>query len=271
VLSELWGQPVIVDNVCGAGATAGPAHVAKAAADGHTLLINTSAQAYSAVFSMNLSYDPAKDFVQVIALTRQPYVLVVGRTAPIDTLDGLIAAARAQPGKFRFGSTGIGTGTHVGIEVFNRAARIAARHVPPSADESNADTIENAVAGRFDYYLVPIALALPHITTGNLVAVGVSTRQRSVLLPEVPPIAEAIANFDFPIWYGMWAPAGTPPSVVDRLERDFGRALAEPGCGEWIADHGGEPMNLTRAEFGRLIESERATAMSLVATSGIKT
>ncbi len=175
-LSELWGQPVTVENITGAGATAGPEQVAKSPADGSTLLINTNAQAYSAALLKDLPYDPLKDFIPIIPLTRQAYVLVTGKMTGVTTVGGLIAAAKAKPGELKFGSTGIGTGTHVGVEKFNQAAGIKALHVPPSPNDSNADTIANAVAERFTYYLVPISLALPHIRDGTLVALGVVPR-----------------------------------------------------------------------------------------------
>ena len=147
-LSELWRQPVTVENIPGAGATAGPAQVAKSPADGYTLLINTNAQAYSAALLKDLPYDPLKDFIPVIPLTSQPYVLVAGKAAGVTTVAELIAAAKAKPGELKFGSTGIGTGTHIGIEKFNHAAGIKALHVPPLPSDSNADTLANAIAGR---------------------------------------------------------------------------------------------------------------------------
>src|SRR5579862_8819489 len=121
-LSELWGQPVAVENHPGAGATAAPALVAKSPADGYTLLINTSAQAYSAVSSKNVPYDPLKDFIPVASLTTQPYVLVAGKPAGVTSVRELIAAAKAKPGELKFGSTGLGTGTHLGIVKFNLEA-----------------------------------------------------------------------------------------------------------------------------------------------------
>jgi len=260
-LSELWGQPVTVENIPGAGATAGPAQVAKSSADGYTLLINTNAQAYSAVFLKDLPYDPLKDFIPIIPLTRQPYVLVAGKAAGLTTVGELIAAAKAKPG----------TATHIGVEKFNQAAGIKALHVLPLPSDSNADTIANAIAGRFTYYLVPISLALPHIRDGALVALGVSTARRSTLLPEVPTIAEAgVAGFDFPIWYGIWVPAGTPNSVVDKLSSDIGRIVAGPELRGWIAKHGGEPMSMTQPQFARFVQSESEGAARLVKASGIK-
>jgi tripartite-type tricarboxylate transporter receptor subunit TctC len=270
-LSELWGQPLTVENITGAGATAGPAQVAKSPADGHTLLINTNAQAYSAAFLNELPYDPLKDFIPIIPLTRQAYVLVTCKATGVTTIGELIAAAKAKPGELKFGSTGIGTGTHVGVEKFNHAAEIKALHVPPSPNDSNADMITNAIAGRFSYCLVPIALALPHIRDGALVALGVSTARRSTLLPEVPTIAEAsVARFDFPIWYGIWVPAGTSTGVVDKLANDIGRVLAGPDLREWIAKHGGELMRMTQPEFVRFVESESEGAARLMKAARIK-
>jgi tripartite-type tricarboxylate transporter receptor subunit TctC len=270
-LSELWGQPVTVENITGAGATAGPAQVAKSPADGHTLLINTNAQAYSAALLKELPYDPLKDFIPIIPLTGQAYVFVTGKATGVTTIGGLIAAAKAKPGDLKFGSTGISTGTHVGVEKFNHAAEIKALHVPPSPNDSNADIIANAIAGRFTYCLVPISLALPHIRDGTLVALGVSTARRSTLLPEVPTIAEAsVARFDFPIWYGIWVPAGTSTGMVDKLANDIGRVLAGPDLREWIAKHGGEPMSMTQPEFVRFVESESEGAARLMKAVSVK-
>ena len=270
-LSKLWGQAVTVENIPGAGATAGPAQVAKSPPDGYTLLINTNAQAYSAALLKDLPYDPLKDFIPIVPLTRQPYVLVAGKAAGVATVAELIAAARAKPGELKFGSTGIGTGTHIGVEKFNQAAGIKALHVPPLPSDSNADTIANAIAGHFTYYLVPISLALPNIRDGKLIALGVSTARRSALLPEVPTIAEAgVAGFDFPIWYGLWAPAGTPAGVIDKLVKDIGRVLAGQSLRDWVTKHGGEPMNMTQPEFARFVLSESKSAAQIIRAAGIK-
>jgi tripartite-type tricarboxylate transporter receptor subunit TctC len=270
-LSEVWGQPVTVENIPGAGATAGPAQVAKSPADGYTLLINTSAQAYSAAVLNNLPYDPLKDFIPVIPLTSQPYVLVAGKPAGVTTVGELIAAAKAKPGELKCGSAGVATGTHVGVEKFNQAAGIEAQHVPALPTDSNANTIANAIAGRTTYYMAPISLALPAIHDGKLVALGVTTARRSTLLPEVPTIAEAgVAGFDFPIWYGLWAPAGTPAAVVDKLAKDIARALATPEMRDWLAKHGADPMSMTQPEFARFVLSESENAVRIIKVAGAK-
>lgn len=270
-LSTLWGQPVMVENHPGAGSTAAPALVAKSPADGYTLLVNTSAHAYSAALLKNLPYDPLKDFIPVAPLTSQPYVLVAGKSSGIATLGELIATAKAKPGQLRFGSSGLGTGTHLGVEKFNLEVGIKALHVPARQGDAIADTIANTVAGRTDYLLAPIELALPQIRDGKLIALGVSTARRSVLLPEVPTIAEAgVAGFDFPIWYGIWVPAGTPAGVVDKLAMDIGRVLAGPDLREWVAKHGGEPMGMTQPEFAHFVLKESESAQRIIKAAGVK-
>jgi len=265
----LWGQPVTVENVPGAGATDGPARVAKSPADGYTLLVNTSAQAYSAALLKNLPYDPLKDFIPVAPLTSQPYVLVTGRLTGITTVGELVAAAKAKPGHLRFGSSGMGTGSHLGIEKFNLAADIKAVHVPAQPGDAIADAIANTVAGRTDYLLAPIQLALVDIRAGKLLPLGVSTKKRSSLLPEVPTLAEAgVAGFDYPIWYGVWTPAGTPAAVVDKLAKAIARALAAPDLREWLAKHGSDPMSMSQPEFARFVLSESESAARVIEAAG---
>jgi tripartite-type tricarboxylate transporter receptor subunit TctC len=270
-LSELWSEPVIVENHPGAGATLGPALVAKSPADGYTLLINTSAQAYSAALSKNLSYDPLKDFIPVASLTNQPYVLVAGKVAGITTVRELIAAAKAKPGELKFGSTGVGTGTHLGIVKFNLEAGIKVVDVPPQPTDAIADVLAATIAGRITYMMAPISITLTPIRDGKLFSLGVTTVRRSPLLPDVPTIAEAgVAGFDFPIWYGIWVPAGTPTGVVDKLSRDIARVLGGHELHDWVAEHGGEPMNMTRPEFARFVQSESEGAARLIKGAGSK-
>jgi len=264
-LSRLWGQPVTVENHPGAGATAGPAEVAKSPADGYTLLINTSAQAYSAAFLKNLSYDPLKDFIPVAPLTSQPYVLIAGKAAGVTTIAELIAAAKATPGELKFGSTGPGTGSHLGVVKFNLSAGIEAADVPPQPTDAIADIVSGTIEGRTAYVIAPISIVLAHIRDGKLLPLGVTTARRSILLPEVPTIAEAgIAGFDFPIWYGIWVPAGTPAGVVDKLSKDIEHVLAASDLRDWITKHGGEPMRMTQPDFARFVRGESNSAARLI-------
>jgi tripartite-type tricarboxylate transporter receptor subunit TctC len=270
-LSELWGQPVTVENHPGKGSTEAPALVAKSPPDGYTLLVNTNAQAYSAALMKPLPYDPLKDFIPVAPLTSQPYVLVAGKSSGITSVSELIAAAKAKPGELKFGSTGVSTGTHLGIEKFNLEAGIRAAHVPAQPGDAIADVMANAVAGRTTYMMAPIQLALVDIRAGNLRALGVTAKKRSSLLLKVPTISEAgVPGFNHPIWYGVWVPAGTPAEVVDKLAKDIARALAAPDVRDRLAKHGADPMSMTQPEFARFVVSESENAARLAKAVGIK-
>ena len=205
------------------------------------------------------------------SLTSQPYVLVAGKAAGVMSVRALIAAAKARPGELKFGSTGAGTGTHLGIVTFNRKAGISAADVPTQPTDAIADVLAATIEGCITYMLAPISIALTPICDGKLFPLGVTTARRSSLLPEVPTIAESgVAGFDFPIWYGTWVPAGTPTGVVDKLAKDIARALAGQKLHDWIANHGGEPMNMTQPEFARFVRSESENAARLSKAAGIK-
>jgi len=247
-LSELWGQPVTVENHPGDGSTAAPALVAKSPADGYTLLVNTSTQAYSAALLKSLPYNPLKDFIPVAPLTSQPYVLLTGKVSGIKTVGELIVAARAQKGQMKYGTTGLGTGTHLGLEKFNLEAGIKAIHVPAQKGE----TIKDVIA--------------------NMIALGVTTKGRSILLPDVPPIAEAgVANFNFPIWYSIWAPAGIPPETIDKLSKDIRHILQTPDLRDWLMKHGADAMIMTQPDFAQFVLSESDNAARIIKAAGIKT
>ena len=267
-LTEFWGQPVAVENHIGVGGTVGAGVVAKSPPDGYTLLVNTTAHAVNVALYSKLPYDPVKDFVDVSPLVAQPYVLVAGTSAGIKTVSDLIAAAKAKAGQLKFGSAGTGSGTHMIAEKFRLAAGIDVVHLPnKGGPEANAD----AIAGRVTYWFPPIAVALPQVREGRLLAVGMSSARRSSLLPDVPTIAETgLAGFEDTIWYGMWAPAATPAEVVNQLSKDVARALATPDVRDRLTKLGAEPMNMTPAEFARFVRSEIDSAARVVKAAGIK-
>lgn len=270
-LTELWGQPVVVENHPGAGSTVAPALVAKSPADGYTVLVSTSAQAYGAALRNDLPYNPVEDFIPVVPLSSQPYVIVASKHAGVANLRELIAAARAKPGALTFASSGVGTATHLGIEEFNQAAGIKAIHIPAVQGEAIADTIANTTAGRRTYMMAPIERALTDIRSGNLIALGVTTQQRSSLLPEVPTIAEAgVAGFDYPIWYGVWVRSGTRIDVVNKLAKDIAQVMATPELRDWLAKHGADRMSMTQPEFAGFVVSETKRAARIVKAAGIK-
>ncbi len=267
-LSELWGQPVVIENRPGAGGTLGAGLVAKSQPDGYTLLLNSSAQAINPSIYLSLPYDHARDFTEIAALVSQPYVLVVGPPAGVKSLPELLAMAKSRPGQINFGSAGTGSGTHFAAERFKLAAQIDVVHVPyKGGAEANVDTM----TGRITYWFAPVGLALPHLQGGRLIALGVSSRQRSGLVPDVPTIAEAgLAGFEDSIWFGLWTRAGAAAVINRKLTEDMARALAAPDLRERLAKMGTEPMNMTQAEFVRFVRSEMEAAAKVTAAAGIK-
>ncbi len=260
---------VVVDNRPGLGATAAPAFVAGAPADGRTLLMNTSAQAYTAALSERLPYDPIADFVPVAAVTSQAYVLVASPSAGLHSPADVARAGRTRPGGLSFISLGVGTGTHVCAAQLNHDLGIDARHIPARAEDGITETIARVCAGEADYAVSPIPIAAPHIAAGTLVAIGVTAGRRSPLLPAVPTLAEAGAEgFDFPIWYGLWAPAETPASVIAELAAAVSEALRSPELVTRFEEHGSEILRLTGTEFADFVTSEVARARRFGYSSG---
>jgi tripartite-type tricarboxylate transporter receptor subunit TctC len=258
------GARVVVDNRPGLGATAAPAFVASALADGRTLLLNTSAHAYSAALAEHLPYDPIADFVPVAAVTSQAYVLVTSPNTGLRSLADLARAGRSRPGGLSFVSMGVGTGSHVCAAQLNRDLGIDARHFPARAEDGISETIARVAVGEADYMVSPISIAAPLFAGGALVALGVTAARRSPLLPRAPTLAEAGAEgFDFPIWYGLWAPVATPAPVVEELSAAVTRSLQSPELASRLKEHGAEILRLTRTEFEELVRSEAARARRL--------
>jgi tripartite-type tricarboxylate transporter receptor subunit TctC len=264
-LSRIWKVPVNVENEAGAGSTLAPKLVAASPPDGYTLLVNTSAHAYSATVARDLPYDPLADFIPVSPLSSQAYVFITGRQTGISSVRDLIGLAERHQGEITFASMGVGTGSYVGASELSTAVGLRAKHVPPLPSEAITDVLHQMIAGRAQYMLAPIPTALPAIRDGSLLALGVSTSRRSLLVPEIPAIAEAgVPKFDFPIWYGVWAPAATPVNIVKRLAVDIQSALASAEMRAWLQAHGAEPMRMTQQEFARFVarESKRASRMT---------
>ena len=262
------GGLVVLVEPFGKGGGAAPAFVASAPPDGRTLLLNTSAHVYSAALSERLPYDPIADFVSVAAVTSQAYVLVVNRGTGVCSLLDLAHAGRERPGTLSFASAGVGTGTHVCAAQLNHDLGIDARHVPARPEDGIAETIARVVDGEAEYMVSPIPIAAPHVAAGALVALGVTAARRSPLLPRVPTLAEAGAGvgaegFDFPIWYGLWAPVATPAPVVEELSAAVTRSLRSPELASRLKEHGAEILRLTRTEFEELVRSEAARARRL--------
>lgn len=267
-LSEMWGQPVVIENRPGAGGTIGAAVVAKAPADGYTLLVNSAAQAYNPSIYQNLSFDTVKDFSDIAALGGQPNVLVVSPSAGIKTVAELIALAKQKPGQLNFASAGTGSGTHINGEKFKLAAGIDVVHVPY---KGTPEALTDTMAGRVTYYFAPVSAALPFVRDGKLVALAVSTAKRSSVLPNVPTVAESgLAGFDYSLWVGLFAPAGTPPAVVEKIAKDVRTAEESADVKERFATLGAEAMPMSPQEFTKFVQTEIDDSAKVIKAAGIK-
>jgi len=267
-LSEYWNQPVLAENRGGAGGTIGAGVVAKAAPDGYTLLIDSSAHSVSPAIYAKLSYDTLKDFVDIAPLAGQPNVLVTLTTSKIRTVADLVAEAKANPGKINFASAGVGSGTHLNLEKFKLVTGADVTHIPYKGTQ---EVITDLLGGRVEYYFAPISAALSNIRDGKLRAIAVSSAKRSSSLPDVPTIAESgVPGFEFTLWFGVWGPAGMPADVVDKISKDVNRALADPGVRERLAKLGNDTMNMTPAEFSQFVRREIDDYARVTQAAGIK-
>lgn len=267
-LANRLGEPVTVVNQPGAGSTAAPALVRSSTADGRTVLLSTSAHVYAAAFSLDLPYDPLEDFTAVAPLTNQPYVLVAGSHAGITTLAELVSLGRARPGSIRYGSTGTGTASHVGMELLKQGLEIDATHIPAQAEEGIAETILHILNGETDVAIAPIAITLPHLGDGRLVPLGVTTSRRSRVIPDVVTLSEAgppAFQFDFPIWYGTWVSSKTPQEIVRVLAEAIASALIDPELQKWLLGHDGDPLAMSQPEFAWFVRREADVAARIAA------
>jgi tripartite-type tricarboxylate transporter receptor subunit TctC len=217
-LGAALGTNVIVDNRPGGGSTIGTAIVAKATPDGYTTLLNTLDLAVSPSLHKKLPYDPLRDFIPVSLVAEQPNLLVVHSSLPVKTMKELIAHLQAQPGKLTYGSSGVGTATHLATELLLLAVQRNMIHVPY---KGIGPAILAMLGNETTMLISTFASALPHVKTGRLRALGVTSLGRASLLPDVPTVAEAgVPGYEFTVWYGFVVPAGTPRAIVDRLNRE---------------------------------------------------
>jgi tripartite-type tricarboxylate transporter receptor subunit TctC len=267
-LSGMWGQPVVVDNRPGAGSSVGTAVVAKSPADGYTLLVSGSPHTINPAIYAKLPYDSLKDFVPIAPLAALYQVLVVSPTAGVKNVSELIAAAKTRPGQITFASPGTGSGVHFTGEKFKVATGIDVVHVPY---KGGPEAMNDVMMGRVTYWIPSIGTALPFIKGGRLLALGVTSLQRSAALPDVPTLAESgVAGFENSLWFGLWAPARTPAGIIDKLTTDTARALAAPDLREQFRSLVAEPMSMKPAEFARFVRSETETVARLAKEAGIK-
>ncbi len=267
-VSEYWGQPAVIENRAGAGGSIGSNVVASSAPDGYTLLVNSSAHAVNPAIFAKLPYDTLKDFIDIVPLTVQPNVLVVNSTSPYKTLMDLVNSAKAKPGALNFGHAGIGSGTHLNTERFIAAAGIQVTQVP---FKGTPEVIAALLSDSVHCYWSPISAGMSAIKGGKLRALAVSSARRNPTLPEVPTTGEAgVKGADSPLWFGMWAPAGTPADVVQKISVDVRKALADPGVKEKLLALGNDGMDMSPAEFAKFVREEIDTYQRVIKAAGIK-
>jgi tripartite-type tricarboxylate transporter receptor subunit TctC len=260
-VAQRLGQPFVIENRPGAGGVLGAASVARADADGYTLLLASSSISSSVILHSSLPYDPMRDLAAVVMFGAQPSVLVTSPAKGYKTVADLVAAAKARPGELNFASAGVGSASHIAGEKLRLAAGISVQHVPyRGPNEAFADVL----GGRIDYYFLPIAPALPIIAQGKVVPLAVSTPQRLPLLPDVPSIVEAgYPQSTYLFWSGIAAPAKTPRGVIMKLHDEVQTALDSPAIADKLRNLGVQPMPMSPDQFQKFFDADVTATIKL--------
>jgi len=267
-LTESWGQPAVVDNRAGASGTVGTAVVAKAPADGHTLLIVPAGYAGNPSLYKQLPYDHKRDLAPVSCLASGPLTLVIHPSFPARSIKEFIAIGRARPGEINFGTSGAGTLPHLSAELFSSMSGIKMVHIPYKGAGA---AVTDVLAGRVPVYFMNILQSLQLIKAGKLRALGVTTPQRSPIAPEIPAIAEAgLKGYDMTNWYGLLVPAATPREVIVKLSAEVGRILKLPELTARLADDGMTVVASTPEQFAVFLARETEKFTRVIEAAGIK-
>jgi tripartite-type tricarboxylate transporter receptor subunit TctC len=268
-LTDMWGQAVVVENKPGAGGNIGADLVAKSAPDGYTILMGAlSTHAVNPNLYKTMPYDAVKDFAPITLIAITPNVLVVNASSPVNNVKEFIAYTKANPGKLSFGSGSIGSGGHLAGELYKVETGTDAVHVP---FKGGAPATQALLAGDTQFMFDNLANAMAQVKAGKLKALAVTTAQRSPLVPELPTMAEAgLPGFDISTWYGLFAPAGTPPAIIARINADVTKILNAPDVRAKLMADGAEPMPDTPEQFAQMIARELAKYARIIKASGAK-
>ena len=265
-VAQLIGEPMVVEARPGAGGIVGFADVAKADPDGYTLVTSSTSMGTGLVLHAQLPYDSDKDFESIVVLGVQPNVLVASTESGLRTVADLVAAAKAKPGTLTFASAGIGSSSHMAGEKLKLAAKIDVRHIP-FKDQG----LTEVMAGRIDFYFIPLAAAASALGSGKLNVLAVSSAKRVPLLPDVPSIAEAgYPDAEFNFWLGLSAPAKTPREVIDQLHDTSEKALRDPVVQQRLANLGVEPEEMSVEVFAKFVEDDLAATVRLAKAAHIE-
>jgi tripartite-type tricarboxylate transporter receptor subunit TctC len=265
-VSQLIGQPMVIEMKPGAGGSVGFASVARSDPDGYTLVTSSSSMATETVLHRILSYNPVRDFVPVVLIGTSPNLLVASAKSGFKTVADLVAAAKAKPGTLTFASAGIGSSSHMAAERFRLAAKIEVRHIP-----FKEGGLVQVMAGNIDFYCIPLAAAASALGSDKLVVLAVTSPNRVSRLPDVPSIAEAgYPDAVFRFWNGISAPVKTPRAIVDKLHDVTQQALKDPALKEKLAKLGVEPAQLSVEEFDKFFKDDLAATVQLAKEADIK-
>jgi tripartite-type tricarboxylate transporter receptor subunit TctC len=266
-LSERLGQPFIVENKPGAGSNIGTQAVINSPPDGYTLLLTSTANAINASFDPSLPYDFAKGIMPVAGVARIPLVLVVNNDLPVHNVAEFIAYAKANPGKMSIASSGVGTSLHLSGELFKAMAGVQFTHVPYRGSAPGlTDVMSGQIQGMFDN----VTSSFEFVRTGKLRALGVTTKERSETMPEVPPIGDTLPGYETSSFYGVGVPHDTPLEIVDLLNKEINAALIDPTIKQRLGELGAIPIAGDASQFGAMLAAETERWRKVVAMSGQK-
>jgi tripartite-type tricarboxylate transporter receptor subunit TctC len=265
-LSDRFKQPFVIENKPGAGGNLGTEMAVRAAPDGYTLIINSvGPMAVNPTLYKNLSYNPLTDLVAIAQISDVPNVLVVPAALRIGSVDAFIAYAKAKQGDLNYGSTGIGTSSHLSSYMLASRAGFAATHIP----YKGAEALKDLLTGRLQFMFATIPSVIAHIKAGTLTALAVSSARRSRSMPDVPTVAESgFPGFEAGSWFGLFAPKGTPPEVIATLNKAVNDIIAEKAIESRMVDEGADPVGGTPERFGAFVRSEYEKWRVVVRESG---
>ena len=266
-LSERLGQSFVIENRPGGGGNTGTEYVVHAAPDGYTLLLSSTANVVNASLYNNLDFDFVRDIAPVASISYEPNIMVLNPSVPAKTIPEFIAYAKANPGKINFGSAGIGSSQHMSGELFKMMAGIDMTHIP---FRGTAPALQNLLGGQIQLMYASMPATLEHVRAGRLAALGVTTPKRSDVLPDLPSVSEFLPGFDAEVYYGIAAPKGTPPDVVDKLNKEINAGLADPEFKAKLTELGSAVLPGSPADFGKFLANESDKWAKVVKFANIK-